>query len=32
MGAAARRKVQGRFSEQAVVGSYVEALNRVIGA
>lgn len=32
MGAAARRKVQGRFSEQAVVRSYVEALNRVIGA
>jgi glycosyltransferase involved in cell wall biosynthesis len=32
MGAAARHKVQGRFSEQAVVRSYVDALNRVIGA
>jgi glycosyltransferase involved in cell wall biosynthesis len=32
MGTAARHKVQGRFSEQAVVRSYVETLNRIIGA
>jgi glycosyltransferase involved in cell wall biosynthesis len=32
MGAASRRKVQERFSEQLVVRSYVDALDRLAGA
>ena len=31
MGAAARRKVQERFSEQVVVRTYVDALNHLVG-
>ena len=31
MGAASRRKVQERFSEQVVVRAYVDALNHLVG-